>query len=270
MIGAPYIKNHCIMVQSYLDLLTEDLLIKIIEMVTESIENTLPSIENKIEYLDDIMQYDDDSLLKLLDDAKIKCSYIIPYLCLSIRKNEKPKKMKIMVNNKKCYVPYDIYDIYYGYIKYEIPDKYLNSYAHLYSRYPLNNVIIIAKKIIDNGFNVDDYVSEDGVNILYSNYHHCNEVILQSPVLKNPLYFDILRETNKLYVKLSKFCYYLGRDYVLNKTFHINNKKYQRGPRYPPDDGINYKSYRITPEELAQTPEEFAKYNYITANVLLK
>lgn len=259
------------MVQSYLDLLTEDLLIKIIEMLTENIDKTLLSIENRIAHLDNLIE--DDSLLDVIFyNHKIKCSQEIPSVCLSIHKNVKPKKMKIMVNNKICYVPYDVYDISYGYIKYEIPDKYLNSYTYLFSRYPLDNVIIILKQYIDSDFindednsdyfNEDNYVDDDGAKILRCNYNNDYQVVLQSPVLKNPVYFDILREINKLYIKLSKFRNHLGPDYVLNKIIRVNKKGNLRGPRSEYKDISNYKYYNIT-------PEEFAQYNYITTNVLL-
>jgi len=180
--------------------------------------------------------------------------------------------MKIIVNNKICYVPYDVYDISYGYIKYEIPDKYLNSYTYLFSRYPLDNVIIILKQYIDSDFvnNEDNsdyfddnaYVDNDGTKILHCNCNNDYQVVLQSPVLKNPVYFDILREINKLYIKLSKFCNHLGPDYVLNKIIRVNKKGNLRGPRSKHKDISNYKYYNIT-------PEEFAQYNYITTTLLL-
>lgn len=260
------------MVQNYLDLLSEDLIIKIIEMRIANIEKTLLYIENTIAYVNNIIE--DDSILDVLYNNKIKYSYDDSpcSMRLSICKNIKPKKFKIMIDNKICYIPYDVYDINYGYIKYEIPDKYLNSYSYLFSRYPLNNVIIILKKEIDNDFvndyNNDNYFNndygDDGVKILYNNIERYYEVILQSPVLKNPQYFDILRETNKLYIKLTKFRYYLGQEYILNEIFHINKKGKLRGPRSRDrhKDILNYKYYNIT-------PEEFAKYNYITTNVLL-
>ena len=84
-------------------------------MLTENIDKTLLSIENRIAHLDNLIE--DDSLLDMIFyNHKIKCSPEIPCMSLYIRKNVKPKKMKIMVNNKICYVPYDVYDISYGYI----------------------------------------------------------------------------------------------------------------------------------------------------------
>lgn len=248
---------------SYLDYLSEDLLIKIINILTENIDKTLLSIESTIKYIDSIVN--DDSLLDVMYNSQLKCSPYINSLGLSICKNIKPKKMKVMINNKLCYIPYDVYDIYYGYIKYEIPDKYLNSYTYLFSRYPLNNVIIILKQYINNEFfyeNMFNYIEQDRERfLLIDNNGEC-QVILQSPVLKNPQYFDILRETNKLYIKLSKFRYYMGPNYVLNKILHINKKGDLKGLRYENKDVTNYKYYNIT-------PEEFEKYNYITTNVLL-
>jgi hypothetical protein len=61
------------------------LLIKIIEMLTE----------NRIAHLDNLIE--DDSLLDMIFyNDKVKCSYKTPCMSLYIRKNVKPKKMKII------------------------------------------------------------------------------------------------------------------------------------------------------------------------------
>jgi hypothetical protein len=163
-------------------------------------------------------------------------------LGLDIIKKQNPRKIRIMVDNKEYTVPYDVYSITYGHIKYDIADPHLNSNTHLFTRYPLDNVIVILRQ--DTGDELIDH--ETG----YFDY-----VILQSPVLKSPLYLDILRETNKLYLELSTIRDYYGDDNILSRTFHINNKK--MASRY---DSFCYKYYNIT-------DEDFAKYNYITTNV---
>jgi len=161
---------------------------------------------------------------------------------LDIIKKQNPRKFRIMVDNKEYTVPYDVYSITYGHIKYDIADPHLNSNTHLFTRYPLDNVIVILRQ--DTG---DDLIDDETG---YFDY-----VILQSPVLKSPLYLDILRETNKLYLELSTIRDYYGDDNILSRTFHINNKK--MASRYDP---FCYKYYNIT-------DEDFAKYNYITTNV---
>ena len=216
------------MVSSYLDLLDEDLITKIFEMLAMAIEKEIVAAEITLHNIDDRV-----------------CGYNITdkwLLGLDIIKKQNPRKIRIMVDNKEYTVPYDVYSITYGHIKYDIADTHLNSNMHLFTRYPLDNVIVILRQ--DTGDELIDH--ETG----YFDY-----VILQSPVLKSPLYLDILRETNKLYLELSTIRDYYGDDNILSRTFHINNKK--MASRY---DSNCYKYYNIT-------DEDFAKYNYITTNV---
>lgn len=216
------------MASSYLDLLSNDLITKIFEMLAMAIEKDIVAAEIM---LDDI---DDRVCGNNITDKWL--------LGLDIIKKQNPRKIRIMVDNKEYTVPYDVYSITYGHIKYDIADPHLNSNTHLFTRYPLDNVIVILRQ--DTGDELIDH--ENG----YFDY-----VILQSPVLKSPLYLDILRETNKLYLELSTIRDYYGDDNILTHTFHINNKK--MASRY---DSFCYKYYNIT-------DEDFAKYNYITTNV---
>ena len=212
------------MVSSYLDLLDNDLITKIFEMLTMAIEKEIVTAEITLDDIDD-----------RVCGNNIRCH-------LDIIKKQNPRKFRIMVDNKEYAVPYDVYSITYGHIKYDIADPHLNSNMHLFTRYPLDNVIVILRQ--DTG---DDLIDDETG---YFDY-----VILQSPVLKSPLYLDILRETNKLYLELSTIRDYYGDDNILTHTFHINNKK--MASRYDP---FCYKYYNIT-------DEDFAKYNYITTNV---
>ena len=216
------------MASSYLDLLSNDLITKIFEMLAMAIEKEIVAVEIT---LDDI---DDRVCGNNITDKWL--------LGLDIIKKRNPRKFRIMVDNKEYAVTYDVYSITYGHIKYDIADPHLNSNMHLFTRYPLDNVIVILRQ--DTGDELIDH--ETG----YFDY-----VILQSPVLKSPLYLDILRETNKLYLELSTIRDYYGDDNILSHTFHINNKK--MASRYDP---FCYKYYNIT-------DEDFAKYNYITTNV---
>ena len=216
------------MVSSYLDLLDEDLITKIFEMLAMAIEKEIVAAEIMLDDIDDRVCGNDITDKWLLG--------------LDIIKKRNPRKIRIMVDNKEYTVPYDVYSITYGHIKYDIADPHLNSNMHLFTRYPLDNVIVILRQ--DTGDELID--DETG----YFDY-----VILQSPVLKFPLYLDILRETNKLYLELSTIRDYYGDDNILSHTFHINNK--EMASRYDPNC---YKYYNIT-------DEDFAKYNYITTNV---
>jgi len=216
------------MVSSYLDLLGNDLITKIFEMLTMAIEKEIVAAEIMLDDIDDRVCGNDITDKWLLG--------------LDIVKKRNPRKIRIMVDNKEYAVPYDVYSITYGHIKYDIADPHLDSNAHLFSRYPLDNVIVILRQ--DTG---RDLIDDETGDFDY--------VILQSPVLKSPLYLDILRETNKLYLELSTIRDYYGDDNILTHTYHINNKK--MASRY---DSCCYKYYNIT-------EEDFAKYNYITTNV---
>lgn len=216
------------MLSSYLDLLDNDLTTKIFEMLTMAIEKEIVAVEITIDDIDDRVCGNNITNKWLLG--------------LDIVKKQNPRKIRMMVDNKEYALLYDVYSITYGHIKYNIADPHLNSNMHLFTRYPLDNVIVILKQ--DTG---NDFIDEETGDYDF--------VILRSPVLKSPLYLDILRETNKLYLELSTICDYYGDDNILTHTFHINNKK--MASRYDP---FCYKYYNIT-------SEDFVKYNYITTNV---
>ena len=216
------------MVSSYLDLLDEDLIMKIFEILTKAIEKEIVAAEITMDDIDDRVCGNNITDKWLLG--------------LDIIKKRNPRKIRIMVDNKEYTVPHDVYSITYGHIKYDIADPHLNSNIHLFTRYPLDNVIVILRQ--DTGSDLID--EETG---------YFDFVILQSPVLKSPLYLDILRETNKLYLELSTIRDYYGDDNILSHTIHINKKEMASGY-----DSCCYKYYNIT-------EEDFAKYNYITTNV---
>ena len=216
------------MASSYLDLLSEDLITKIFEILTNTIDKEIIAVEITMCDIEDSIVGND------INDKW--------HPGLEIFKNNNPRKIRVMVDNKIYSIPYGVYSITYGHIKYDIADPHLDSNAHLFSRYPLDNVIVILKK--DPG--------EDMIDLETGEFE---SVILQSPVLKSPLYLDILRETNKLYLELSSIRDYYGDDNILTHTYHIKNKRMKS--RY---DALCYKYYDIT-------YEDFSKYNYITTNV---
>jgi hypothetical protein len=218
------------MASSYLDLLGEDLITKIFEILAGTIEKDILAVEITLDDINDCVCGNDITYKWLLG--------------LEIFKNNNPRKIRIMVDNKVYSVPYGVYSITYGHIKYDIADPHLDSNAHLFSRYPLDNVIVILKQ--DTGGAMIDLETGEFEN-----------VILQSPVLKSPLYLDILRETNKLYLELSTIRDYYGDDNILSQILHIKNTSMRS--RY---DECCYKYYDIT-------DEDFSKYNYITTNVFV-
>jgi hypothetical protein len=218
------------MASSYLDLLSEDLITKIFEILANTIEKEIIAVE--------ITMCD-------IEDRIVGNNIAHRWLCgLEIYKNDNPRKIRVMVDNKVYSIPYGVYSITYGHIKYDIADPHLDSNAHLFSRYPLDNAIVILKQ--DTGSDMIDLETGD-----------FESVILRSPVLKSPLYLDILRETNKLYIALSTIRFYGGDDNILTHTYHIKNKRMKS--RY---DAFCYKYYHIT-------DEDFSKYNYITTNVFV-
>lgn len=209
------------MALNYLDLLSEDLLTKIFKIITIVIDKDIEVIENTLDIVDNSI------------GGNVINGYHI--FGLEIVKKRNPRKIKIIVDNKEYAVQHDVYSITYGYIKYDIPDPHLNSNTHLFSRYPLDNVIIILRADADIEA---DYNHET---------HESPFLILQSPVLKSPLYLDILRETNKLYIELSSIRNYYIEDTILSDITQLG-KDYIR-------------AYNIT-------PNQFVSYNYITNNVL--
>ena len=209
------------MASNYLDLLSEDLLTNIFKIITIVIEKDIEVIENILDIVDNSL------------GGNVINGYHISGL--EIVKKRNPRKIKIILDNNEYAVPHDVYSITYGYIKYDIPDPHLNSNTHLFSRYPLDNIIIILRADADIEGNYNNET------------HEFPFLILQSPVLKSPLYLDILRETNKLYIELSSIRNYYTEDTILSDITQIG-KDYIR-------------AYNIT-------PNQFASYNYITNNVL--
>lgn len=117
------------------------------------------------------------------------------------------KGLIIDVDTDEYYEDSYIYYINYYNISYCI-DKYL------YSKYPLNNIIIVHRLKLIVWYNTN------------------NPIILQSNLLKKPLYLDLLREIHKLYMKQTEILgYYDDRKYLENirpiredeyKMFNIN------------------------------------------------
>ena len=130
------------MVSSYLDLLDEDLITKIFEMLAMAIEKEIVAAEITLDNIDDRVCGNNITDKWLLG--------------LDIIKKQNPRKIRIMVDNKEYTVPYDVYSITYGHIKYDIADPHLNSNTHLFTRYPLDNVIVILRQDTGDEFGYGD------------------------------------------------------------------------------------------------------------------
>jgi hypothetical protein len=103
---------------------------------------------------------------------------------------------------------------------------------YLYSRYPLDNVVII-------------YIPK---LIIYYNSQTdtITPLILKSEIIQSPIYLDILREINKIYEKQKEiFGYY-------------NNKRFLEN--IIPVKESEYEYYKINPSQDSQD----TKINYIT------
>lgn len=148
------------MASNYLDLLSEDLLTNIFKIITIVIEKDIEIIENTLDIVDNSL------------GGNVINGYHISGL--EIVKKRNPRKIKIILDNNEYAVPHDVYSITYGYIKYDIPDPHLNSNTHLFSRYPLDNIIIILRADADIEGNYNNET------------HEFPFLILQSPVLKSP------------------------------------------------------------------------------------
>jgi hypothetical protein len=123
--------------------------------------------------------------------------------------NNKLLKVKKIVEGLYIDVDTEDKDIYY--INYYNISYCIDNY--LYSKYPLENVIIIYRlKLI--------------VNYNYEENTH-TPIILHCDLLKKPIYFDILREINKIYEKQTKIFGYYDNHRFLENVKHVNKNEYK-------------------------------------------
>jgi hypothetical protein len=121
----------------------------------------------------------------------------------------------------------DYYINYYNYINYNNISYCMDKY--LYSRYPLDNVVII-------------YIPR---LIIYYNAQTdtITPLILKSEIIQSPIYLDILREINKIYEKQKEIYGYYNNQRFLENVIPIKESEYEY--------------YKITPSQDTKT-------NYIT------
>lgn len=124
----------------------------------------------------------------------------------------------------------DYYMIYYNYINYYNISYCINEY--LYSRYPLNNVVIIYTPRLIINYNAQT----DTVTPL----------ILQSKKIESPIYLDILREINKIYERQTEILGYYDNRRILENVIPIKKNEYEHYKITPSPD-INYITFLCIP-----------------------
>jgi hypothetical protein len=100
----------------------------------------------------------------------------------------------------------EVYYISYYYIYY-----CMNKY--LYSRYPIDNVVIVNRLKLILYYNITE------------NTH--TPIVLKSNLLEKPLYLDILREVNKLYQKKTGIFGYYDSRMVLENIREVKISEYE-------------------------------------------
>jgi len=122
--------------------------------------------------------------------------------------NNKLLKVKKLVQG--LYINVDLYDEVY-YINYNNISYCMNNY--LYSRYPLENVIIIYRLKLIVNYNPEE------------NTH--TPIILYCDLLKKPIYLDILREINKIYEKRTTIFGYYDNHRILENVKRVKKREYK-------------------------------------------
>jgi len=158
---------------NYLDILNEDLLDKIFEILSDLYEKDIEKTKNKL----------------------LKVNSLVEGLHIDIDFN---------YDN-------DYYLNYYSYINYNNISYCINNY--LYSRYPLDNIVIIyIPRLIINYNAQTDTITP---------------LILQSKKIESPIYLDILREINKIYERQTEILGYYDNRKFLENIIQIKENEYE-------------------------------------------
>ena len=126
----------------------------------------------------------------------------------------------------------DYYMNYYNYINYYNISYCMDEY--LYSRYPLDNVVIIyIPRLIINYNAQTDTITP---------------LILQSKKIESPIYLDILREINKIYERQTEILGYYDNRRFLENVIPVKESEYEYYKITPsPDTKINYITFLCFP-----------------------
>jgi len=141
----------------------------------------------------------------------------------------KLSKVKCLTEGLNIDVEDDWGEVYY--ISY-----YFNSYCmnkYLYSRYPLDNIVIVNRLKLILYYNINE------------NTH--TPIVLKSNLLEKPLYLDILREVNKLYQKKTGIFGYYGSRVVLENFRQVKESEYDYYEiEKSSDNKINYITFEYS------------------------
>jgi hypothetical protein len=177
---------------NYLDILNEDILNKIFEKVADLHENDIEKMKNKL----------------------LKVNSLVEGLHIDVGSDYDE----------------DYYINYYNYINYNNISYCIDNY--LYSRYPLDNVVIIyIPRLIINYNAQTDTITP---------------LILQSKKIESPIYLDILREINKIYERQTEILGYYDNRRILENIIPVKESEYDYYKITPSPD-INYITFLCFP-----------------------
>ena len=177
---------------NYLDILNEDILNKIFEIVADLYEKDIEKTKNKLR----------------------KVNSLVEGLHIDVGSDYDE----------------DYYINYYNYINYNNISYCMDNY--LYSRYPLDNVVIIyIPRLIINYNAQTDTITP---------------LILQSEKIESPIYLDILREINKIYERQTEILGYYDNRRILENIILVKESEYDYYKITPSPD-INYITFLYFP-----------------------
>jgi hypothetical protein len=142
--------------------------------------------------------------------------------------NNKLRKVKSLVEGLHIDIEADYVDYITYYINYYNIYYCINKY--IYSRYPLDNVVIVLRLQLI---------------VYYNSYYNTHEpIILRSEKMRTPIYLDILREIHKLYMKQKEISGHSDKRLYLENIIPVEESEYEYYKITPsPDSKINYIKY---------------------------
>jgi hypothetical protein len=145
------------------------------------------------------------------------------------------EKTKNKLSNVKCLTEGlnidaedDWGEVYY--ISYYFISYCMNKY--LYSRYPLDNIVIVNRLKLILYYNITE------------NTH--TPIVVKSNLLEKPLYLDILREVNKLYQKKTGIFGYYDSRVVLENVRQVKESEYDYYEIEKSSNKINYITFEYS------------------------
>jgi hypothetical protein len=143
---------------------------------------------------------------------------------------KKLQKVKSLIDGLNIDIEVDYVDYINYYINYYNIYYCINKY--LYSRYPLDNVVIVLRLQL----------------IVYYNQHDNTHtpIILQSEKMRKPIYLDILREIHKLYMKQREILGHNDKRLFFENIIPVEESEYEYYKITPSPD-INYITFSWFP-----------------------